>query len=144
MAAEGANCSNSFTPWPVCTAARATMWTGVYPHQHEVIYKVYGMSDLLGELSQEKRTLFTALREGGYTIGYFGKWYLGNDDPGLFDEWQGFNSHGEHWVNDRRDGVYKPDRQTDQLIDFLRRAAEAGAEEGDRPFFSINGFYPAP
>lgn len=22
-------CENSFTPWPVCTPARATMWTGV-------------------------------------------------------------------------------------------------------------------
>ncbi|MCH8292217.1 sulfatase-like hydrolase/transferase [Candidatus Poribacteria bacterium] len=36
LAAGGANCTNSFTPWPVCTPVRATMWTGVYPHQHQL------------------------------------------------------------------------------------------------------------
>ena len=137
LAAEGANCSNSFTPWPVCTPARATMWTGVYPHHHQVVYNTYGMDNLLKESSREQHTLFESLTDGGYSCGYFGKWHLGEADPGLFDEWHGFNSLGGHWVDDRRDGVYKPDRQTDQLLAFVRDRVAS-----DVPFFAVNGFYP--
>ena len=61
LAAEGANCSNSFTPWPVCTPARATMWTGVYPHQHQVIYNTYNMDNLLKETAHEQRTVFESV-----------------------------------------------------------------------------------
>ena len=37
LALAGTRFTHAFTPWPVCTPARATMWTGVYPHQHGVI-----------------------------------------------------------------------------------------------------------
>ena len=89
LAAEGANCSNSFTPWPVCTPARATMWTGVYPHQHQVIYNTYNMDNLLKETAHEQRTVFESMQEAGYTTAYFGKWHLGEIDLGMFDVWGG-------------------------------------------------------
>ena len=63
LAAGGANCTNSFTPWPVCTPARATMWTGVYPHRHQVIYSTYMMDNLLKETSHEQRTVFESVRQ---------------------------------------------------------------------------------
>jgi arylsulfatase A-like enzyme len=137
LAEGGANCANSFTPWPVCTPARATMWTGVYPHQHQVIYNAYKMDNVLKETSHEKRTVFEPLRESGYTTAYFGKWHLGEVDPGMFDVWSGFNSSGGHWVDDVQDGVYKPDQQTDDMIAFVK--AQAGS---DKPFFAVNGYYP--
>lgn len=137
LAASGVNCTNSFTPWPVCTPARATMWTGVYPHQHQVIYNTYGMDNLLKETSREQRTIFESMREAGYTTAYFGKWHLGERDPGFFDLWRGFNSLGGHWVNNIRNGVYKPALQTDQMIDFIRSQSNSG-----KPFFVVNGYYP--
>ena len=137
LAAGGANCSNSYTPWPVCTPARATMWTGVYPHQHQVIYNAYKMDNVLKETSHEQRTVFEPLRESGYTTAYFGKWHLGEVDPGMFDVWSGFNSSGGHWVDDVQDGVYKPDQQTDEMIAFIK---EHGGS--DKPFFAVNGYYP--
>jgi choline-sulfatase len=137
LAADGANCANSFTPWPVCTPARATMWTGVYPHQHQVIYNSYGMDNLLKETSHEQRTLFEAAQAGGYTTAYFGKWHLGEDDPGMFDVWKGFNSLGGHWVDGRYDGVYKPDQQTDEMIQFIGDQADGGKQ-----FLLVNGYYP--
>jgi len=45
--------------------------------------------------------------------------------------------YGGHWVDDVKDGVYKPDLQTDQMIAFI----EAQASE-DKPFFAVNGYYP--
>ena len=137
LAAGGANCINSFTPWPVCTPARATMWTGVYPHRHQVIYNTYMMDNLLKETSREQRTVFESVREAGYTTAYFGKWHLGDKNPGLFDVWEGWNSLGGHWVDNKRDGVYKPDLQTDQMIAFIRAQAGNGM-----PFFAVNGYYP--
>ena len=137
LAAEGANCSNSFTPWPVCTPARATMWTGVYPHQHQVIYNTYNMDNLLKETAHEQRTVFESMQEAGYTTAYFGKWHLGEKDPGMFDVWEGFNSLGGHWVDNKRDGVYKPNQQTDQMIAFIKQQSKIG-----EPFFAVNGYYP--
>ncbi len=137
LAAGGANCMNSFTPWPVCTPARATMWTGVYPHAHQVIYNTYGMDNLLKETSHEQRTVFESMRDSGYTTAYFGKWHLGEKDPGMFDVWEGWNSLGGHWVDNKRDGVYKPDLQTDQMIAFIEEQAGSG-----KPFFAVNGYYP--
>lgn len=137
LAAEGARFENSFTPWPVCTPARATMWTGVYPHQHKIIYNTYQMDNLLKETSHEQRTVFESMQAAGYTTAYFGKWHLGEADPGLFDVWKGFNSMGGHWVDNKRDGVYKPHRQTDEMIEFIKEQAGSG-----KPFFAVNGYYP--
>ncbi len=137
LAAGGANCTNSFTPWPVCTPVRATMWTGVYPHQHQIIYNTYQMDNLLKETSHEQRTVFESMQSAGYTTAYFGKWHLGDQDPGMFDVWRGFNSLGGHWVDDKRDGIYKPDLQTDQMIEFITEQARTG-----QPFFAVNGYYP--
>ncbi|NJN83592.1 MAG: sulfatase-like hydrolase/transferase [Caldilineaceae bacterium] len=137
LAAGGVRCVNSFTPYPVCTPVRATMWTGVYPHAHGVTMNVYEISDALAEFSHEKRTLFASMQEAGYTTAYFGKWHLGEDQPAYIDVWEGWNSGLSHWVDNEPDGVYRPDLQTDQMIEFMRNQADS-----DRPFVAVNGFYP--
>ena len=137
LAASGVRCVNSFTPYPVCTPVRATMWTGVLPHQHRVTMNVYNMSDTLDEVSREKRTLFASVKEAGYTTAYFGKWHLGDDQPAYIDVWEGWNSGMSHWVDNEHDGVYRPDLQTYQLIEFMRNQGNS-----DKPFIAVNGFYP--
>lgn len=137
LAAGGVRCINSFTPYPVCTPARATMWTGVFPHQHGVTMNVYEISDALAEFSHEKRTLFESMQAAGYTTAYFGKWHLGEDQPAYMDVWEGWNSGVTHWVDGEIDGVYRPDLQTDQLIEFMRGQVNAG-----KPFLAVNGYYP--
>ena len=147
LAATGVRCVNSFTPYPVCTPVRATMWTGVLPHQHWVTMNVYDVSDALAEISREKRTLFASVKEAGYTTGYFGKWHLGDECPDYIDVWEGWNSGVSHWVDGKIDGVYRPDLQTDQLIDFMRAQVDkTGADktgaDAQQPFLAVNGFYP--
>jgi len=137
LAATGAQFGNCFTPWPVCSPARATMWTGVYPHKHNVIYNVYNVDNALGSISNVSKTVFDYLKEEKYTTAYFGKWHLGDKNPGIFDIWEGFNSHGGHWVDGIKDGMYKPDLQTNHCIKFLE---EATREE--RPFIMVQGYYP--
>ena len=146
LAHEGVKFENSFTPWPVCSPARATMWNGVYPHKHGIDRNVYLMDDSLDTMTDYSTTLFDILKERGYTTAYFGKWHLGDHNPGSFDIWEAFNSLGGHWVvnSDRGqtvdgldDGAYKPDVQTDQCIDFLGDMAEEGG-----PFVMVQGYYP--
>ena len=102
MAQEGANFKNSYTCWPVCTPVRATMWTGVYPHRHRIRYNVYNVDNVLKEMSRENHTLFEILRENDYTTAYFGKWHSGDEDPGMFDVWEGLNSMGACAIHTHR------------------------------------------
>lgn len=138
MAAAGMTFERAFTPWPVCTPARATMWTGVYPHAHGVIDNVYGIDNAFESVARVKETVFDRLRAHGHLTAHFGKWHLGEAQPPFFDVWEeSFNSRLGHWINGRLDGEYRPDRATDAAIAFLERRAEA-----DRPFAMVLSFYP--
>lgn len=137
LASQGARFTEAFTPFPVCTPARASMWTGVYPHTHQVTGNVYGISSAIAEVSKQKETVFELLQDADYTTAYFGKWHLGEDDPGFFDHWRGFNSLGGHWVRSEDGERYKPDVQTEQSIEFMKEQADSG-----KPFLLVNGYYP--
>lgn len=138
LAAEGTRFDQAFTPWPVCTPARASMWTGLYPHAHGIIDNVYGVENAFDMPGAPEKTVFDFLKDEGYTTAHFGKWHLGEGHPPFFDVWEeSFNSRKGHWIDGKLDGVYRPDLQTDLSIDFLRRQAKS-----DTPFVMIQGYYP--
>ena len=45
LASEGVRFLDAFTPFPLCTPARASLWTGTYPHLHDIMDCVYGIDD---------------------------------------------------------------------------------------------------
>ena len=141
LATRGVVFEHAFTPFPICTPARATMWTGLYPHAHGLIDNYYGIDNLFAEVARHQTTVFDLLRqESDHLLAYFGKWHLGERPHPAFQVWDGFNSRGGHWQDGFQSfqgGVWKPAQQTDACIAFLE--SEPARE---RPFVMVQSYYP--
>ena len=138
MAQAGLCFDAALTPWPVCTPARGTAWTGTYPTTHGLIDNLYGIDNAFATHAAVRETVWDHLQGGGYRTAHFGKWHLGEAQPPFFDHWQeSFNSRRGHWIDGKLDGAYRPDRATDAATDFI--ADQAGSET---PFAMILSFYP--
>ena len=135
----GATFDNAFTVFPLCTPARATIWTGLYPHANNITDVCFGIDDCFA-WGDHPTTIFSRLKSVGYQIGYFGKWHLGSACPDGVDTWSAFNSGGGHWVDGRQSfqgGTYLPDVQTGEMIDHLD-----AIKGDDAPFFLVQSYYP--
>ncbi|OXM14272.1 sulfatase-like hydrolase/transferase [Paenibacillus herberti] len=77
LAEESVVFENAYTSCPVCTPARASMQTGMYPFKHGMQTNTYGMGSMVHELPDTSRLLSRQLQEQDYSIGYTGKWHLG-------------------------------------------------------------------
>ncbi len=148
LADAGAVMENAFTPCPVCSPARASFWTGLYPSQH-------GVHDHLAEDDPEVGatpwlqgipTLADYLRDAGYISAMCGKWHCGAGETPKsgFDYWHSSwrktpkYSAMTHKYSDQGQVVertgYDTRIITDAAIDFLRR------RDGERPFFLFIGY----
>ena len=136
FARAGVMFSNAYTPQALCTPARASLMTGVYPHTTRLDHNLYDVQDAF-KLSEFHLTpnLPTLLREAGYRTGYIGKWHLGEGNPGLFDYWNGYNSLQPHWMGKRYESAYRSDVETDDAVRFLE-------ENRSRPFALFVSYYP--
>jgi len=142
VAREGAYFTRAFTTTPLCSPARATFLTGLYPHKN-------GITDNLARNEQSHRleTFPKMLNAEGYDTAFIGKWHMGNDDsprPG-FSTWAGMKGQGEALNPEMNiDGVrkqfngYVTDILTGLSIDFVNA-------ERDVPFLlyiSHKGLHP--
>ena len=90
---EGISFNNAFSVTPVCTPARASMLTGVYPHRHGMIQNDAQGGGRLDFEPNEK--LFSHhLKQAGYRVGYFGKWHTGVERTAQDYGFEGFSCAG--------------------------------------------------
>ena len=134
MAAEGAHIKNAFVSTSLCSPSRASILTGQYAHNHQVVDNQ--------SLIPDGTTFFPKyLQESGYETGYIGKWHMGEHHadprPG-FDFWASFKGQGVYFnpvinVNGKevafKDSAYVSDVLTDYAIDFLDN------RDPQKPFF---------
>lgn len=148
LAQTGVLMRQAFTPCPVCSPARASFWTGLYPSQH-------GVHDHLAEDDPAVQatdwlagipTLADQLREAGYTTALCGKWHCGAGEiphsgfdfwhsawrktPKYFSATNRYSDQGE--VVERRGSDTRI--ISDAAIDFLRSRAQS------QPFFLFIGY----
>ena len=73
LAREGISFDRSLTPCPLCTPARAAIFTGQYPHQVDLMQNNVAL--------RAAPTLTQRLRTRGYHTAYAGKWHLDAQTP---------------------------------------------------------------
>ncbi len=102
LAAGGVRFSNAYCTQALCTPCRAAMLNGVYPHTSHLQGNLYNVPNAFKDPKYALTPNWpTMLREAGYFTGYIGKWHLGEDDPGMFDMFSGYNSLKPHWLGER-------------------------------------------
>lgn len=135
LAARSLRFRHAVTPFPLCSPARACLWTGLHAHRHGVTDNVYGEPDALA--ARARPTIFAALRAAGYRTGYVGKWHLGEVRPDGFDHWAGYNSAQSHWIAEAGGRVWRPERETDEAARLLADRATSGP-----PSALVVSYYP--
>lgn len=71
---------NAYVSQPVCSPARGTLLTGLYPHTH-------GVTTNNIPLDEQVRTLPELVNDTSYLSAFIGKWHLGREN----DAWHGFD-----------------------------------------------------
>lgn len=141
-----------------CSPSRASLLTGLHPHQTGIGVLTYDMGSegYAGNLSRDCVTIPEALKRGGYRSYMSGKWHVASSLVKPTDAWpmqRGFdaffgtiigagsfydpntltrgNEDASHEARSRPDWFYT-DAISDQAADYVRRHA---AEHADSPFF---------
>jgi arylsulfatase A len=100
LAQEGRQFKSFYVAQAVCSASRAALLTGCYPHRIG-IHQALNPRDKVG-ISASEITLGELCKSQGYATGVFGKWHLGWQRPFLplqhgFDEYVGLPYSNDMW-----------------------------------------------
>jgi len=159
MKAKGVTMKRYYANFPLCCPSRATMLTGQYAHNHEVLSNQppdggFGVFDA----KHAGNSVNDWLQDAGYTTGYIGKYlngYAQPDDygnlpsyvPPGWDDWRvlapsaaeyfdyTLNQNGTRADFGEEDDQYSTDKFTIKAKRFIRRSAPAAD-----PFFLMLGY----
>ena len=76
MAVRGVRFTQAYTPNNICSPSRASLMTGLMPHNHGVLEVLYPKVPDQHALRTDKPHWAQRLVEAGYRTGYFGKWHI--------------------------------------------------------------------
>ncbi len=76
LKARGVHITNAYTPLPTCSPARASLMTGLLPHNHGVLEVEHGVDADQCVLRTEHEHWAQRLQRAGYATAYFGKWHI--------------------------------------------------------------------
>ncbi|WP_341209629.1 sulfatase [uncultured Sphingomonas sp.] len=119
LAREGTHFRNAFVTTALCSPSRASIFTGLYAHQHKVVDNNHPIPPGLVFYPEY-------LQAAGYDTAFIGKWHMGDEgdapQPG-FDHWVSFKGQGSYLPS--ADGLNVDGRRvpqkgyiTDELTDY--------------------------
>lgn len=89
----GSKFDRAYTVLPICSPARASMLTGLYPHAHGLTENDGRFGGREG-LTPSEWMVHQPLRDAGYRCGWFGKWHIDNQRSALDYGFEGFSLAG--------------------------------------------------
>ena len=107
IAESGVTFTRAYTTYPVCTAYRQSMMTGM-------------MSSKLEDPTQFP-SIGKTMAEAGYETIYHGKWHVGNTRIRRVADWHGFETY---------DGRQNDTTTRERVVDFIK-------QEHEKPFFLV-------
>ena len=82
---EGMWFDSAYTPASICTSARASLLTGLYPHAHGLLNNSHEADAIRTEFPERLATFGELLDGSGYDNTYIGKWHVSHErGPGDF------------------------------------------------------------
>ena len=76
---DGMRFDRAYTPISICTSARGSLLSGLYPHTHGMINNCHERDAVLENFPTDIPTFGERLANAGYRTSYVGKWHLGID-----------------------------------------------------------------
>lgn len=76
FARSGARFTRAYTPTSLCSPARNSILSGLYPHNHGVLNNVTGPDAVATDVPADAPLLPRVLRDAGYRTGYVGKYHV--------------------------------------------------------------------
>lgn len=94
LMACGLRVTRAYTPNAICSPARASLMTGLLPHNHGVLTCTHTAADDQASLRTEHPHWAQRLAAAGYRTGYFGKWHV--ERTGRLEDF-GWQDYCEQW-----------------------------------------------
>lgn len=156
LARRGATFSNAYVPISLCCPSRASILTGLYPHNHGIYTNDPPDGGFLRfrDLGNEGATLPVLLRNAGYRTALYGKYMNGYPEVGEetyippgWNEWispAGDDAYSGFWytLNDNGRLVTSAGQPADYLTDVLGKKADSFVRRNaDRPYFLYLSIY---
>ncbi|USZ69923.1 sulfatase-like hydrolase/transferase (plasmid) [Halorussus salilacus] len=76
---EGMRFTKAYTPISICTSARGSLLSGLYPHNHGMLNNCHEPDAVRLNFPEEIPTFGELLADAGYDNSYAGKWHVGRD-----------------------------------------------------------------
>ena len=150
LAHEGKKFENFFCASPVCSPARASIFTGRIPSQHGILdwLDEWENGTTTEEYLKGQNTFVDILSENNYTCCMSGKWHMGAAEKPQngFKYWYSHQKGGGPYYNAPmyKDGelVYEEEYITDKITDYALEFLEKHSNDKNPFFLSLN--YTAP
>jgi len=130
LASEGADFFNAVSTMPVCSAHRASLFTGKYPTTTGMVINELRMNP-------NHRCFGHILTDSGYETGYIGKWHLYANNDKYADRWGRLSKEARSKLEEWRRIYYAQTESVDANLErILKAIKKAGIEDDTIVVFS--------